>query len=202
VPATDISQFEFRSGLNPGLSQNATATISGTSISDTIHQSASVTALIATFTTDGDSVLIGTVKQQSGVTSNDFTTPKTYTVYGSGTSKSYTVNVVLHPDTIPLFGTWKTAKTDTFTLIAGVDSLWLRRTADTTGARISYLSLADSLCVLHWPQTQIYNRPYQKMSWSLLSATSAVVRWFGISTSQTNALANLTVTATDTLTKQ
>ncbi len=53
-----------------------------------------LTALVATFTTTGDSVTIGGVTQTSGTTPNNFTTSKTYTVTAAnGTSATYTVTV-------------------------------------------------------------------------------------------------------------
>jgi hypothetical protein len=53
------------------------------------------TALVATFTlSDGAEAKIGDVVQESGVTTNDFTSPVTYTVIAeNGTSVDWTVNV-------------------------------------------------------------------------------------------------------------
>jgi hypothetical protein len=55
-----------------------------------------VTALEATFTTTGDNVEVDTTIQTSGVTSNDFTNPVTYTVIAEDNSKqNYTVTITV-----------------------------------------------------------------------------------------------------------
>ena len=60
-----------------------------------VPSNTNVTALVATFTFTGTSVLVGSIIQESGVTANDYTTPVRYTVKGSdGTSSEYTVTVV------------------------------------------------------------------------------------------------------------
>lgn len=54
------------------------------------------TALVATFTTTGASVKVGTTVQVSGTTPNDFTSPAVYTVTAAdGTSVTYTVTVTV-----------------------------------------------------------------------------------------------------------
>jgi hypothetical protein len=56
----------------------------------------SVTALVATFTTSGSSVKIGTTTQVSGTTANNFTTAKSYVVRdANGLTATYTVTVVV-----------------------------------------------------------------------------------------------------------
>lgn len=53
-----------------------------------------ITALVATFTTTGASVKVGSLEQQSLVTTNDFTNPVAYTVTAvDGTTTTYTVTV-------------------------------------------------------------------------------------------------------------
>ncbi len=55
-----------------------------------------VTALIATFTTTGAGVTVGSIAQVSGTTPNDFTSPVAYTVTAAdGTSVSYVVTVTV-----------------------------------------------------------------------------------------------------------
>jgi len=55
-----------------------------------------VTALVATFTTSGKNVSVGTTVQTSTSTANDFTGPVTYTLTaGDGTTATYTVNVIV-----------------------------------------------------------------------------------------------------------
>jgi hypothetical protein len=55
-----------------------------------------VTALVATFTSNGASVAVGNVQQKSGTTANNFTAPVSYTVAAEdGSTVAYTVIVVL-----------------------------------------------------------------------------------------------------------
>ena len=52
-----------------------------------------LTALVATFTTAGATVYVGSNEQFSGVTANNFTKPVVYTVTAAGSSTTYTVKV-------------------------------------------------------------------------------------------------------------
>jgi hypothetical protein len=70
--------------------------ISGQNIAVTMPYGTNVTALVATFTTDGASVTVDGVAQVNTVTPNDFTSPVTYTVYAAdGTTQNYTVTVTV-----------------------------------------------------------------------------------------------------------
>jgi len=63
-----------------------------------VPASANVTALIATFSTTGAGVKVGTTVQVSGTTSNDFTSPVSYTVTAADTtSVTYIVTVTMRP---------------------------------------------------------------------------------------------------------
>jgi Ice-binding-like len=69
-------------------------------IAVTVPFGKNVTAMVATFTTTGASVKVGTVVQTSGTTANDFTNPVTYTVTAvDSTTASYTVSVTIAPNT-------------------------------------------------------------------------------------------------------
>ena len=96
-----ITAFGFTSANNSVLSTNITGVISGTDISVTVpYGTTSIENLVATFTTTGASVTIGTVEQTSGATANDFTSSKTYTVTGTDNStQSYTVTVAVASNT-------------------------------------------------------------------------------------------------------
>jgi len=60
----------------------------------TLPSASSVTNRIATFTTTGTSVKVGSTVQVSGSTSNNFTTPVVYTVTAADSStQDYTVTV-------------------------------------------------------------------------------------------------------------
>jgi hypothetical protein len=74
-----------------------TSTIIGTAITVTMPFSTpSVTALVATFSTTGASVHVGSTLQTSGTTTNDFTSPVIYTVTAADTTtQTYTVTVTL-----------------------------------------------------------------------------------------------------------
>ncbi len=79
-----------------------TGIISGTAspfaISVAEPSGTAVTALVATFTTTGTSVKVGTTIQTSGSTANDFTSPVAYTVYASDNSTAtYNVTVTSAP---------------------------------------------------------------------------------------------------------
>ncbi|MCA2001587.1 MAG: hypothetical protein LDL51_06965 [Chloroflexi bacterium] len=88
----DITSFSF---TNPA----AAGVISGTNISVTAPYGTNVTALVATFTTSGESVKVGGVTQVSGTTPNDFTNPVVYTVTAAdGSTKDYTVTVTAAPN--------------------------------------------------------------------------------------------------------
>jgi cysteine-rich repeat protein len=90
----NITAFAFPSSLNSGLMNDADGSISGTQISVTVPTGTIVTALVATFTTTGQSVSVGSAVQTSGQTTNDFTNPVTYTVTAADMStQSYTVTV-------------------------------------------------------------------------------------------------------------
>ena len=70
--------------------------ISGTNIAVTMPYGTDVTALIATFTTTGESVTVGVTPQISAVTPNNFTNPVTYTVHAAnGSTQNYLVTATV-----------------------------------------------------------------------------------------------------------
>ena len=72
--------------------------ISGNNIAVTMPYGTNVTALIATFTTSGQSVKVSSTAQTSGVTPNNFSSPVTYTVTAEdGSTQNYTVTVTVAP---------------------------------------------------------------------------------------------------------
>jgi hypothetical protein len=93
--AKDLGPYQFFTVNNPALSVDVTASISGTQITAIVPFGANITNLIATFTTTGASVSVGTTVQVSGQTANDFTNPVTYTVTAAdGSTQDYTVTVI------------------------------------------------------------------------------------------------------------
>jgi hypothetical protein len=95
--AKAITAFSFLAADNsPNLSADVTAGIVGTAISATVPFGTDVTALVATFTTTGSSVKVGTTLQMTGTTANNFTSPVTYLVTAADTTtQSYTVTVTV-----------------------------------------------------------------------------------------------------------
>ena len=89
IDAKWINTFslETSNGLVP-------ASITGNNINATVPAGTDLTRLIAQFTYIGSNVKVGSAIQQSGITSNDFTNPITYTVTAAdGTSLNYVVTV-------------------------------------------------------------------------------------------------------------
>ena len=86
----DITAFTF-----PALNPPVTATISGTNINALVSMSTNVNNLVPSFSNSPlSAVYITGTKQISGVTTNNYTNPVTYTVKAEdGTSKTYTVTV-------------------------------------------------------------------------------------------------------------
>jgi hypothetical protein len=67
-------------------------------VSVTLPAGTPVTALVATFTSTGVGVAVGTTAQVSGTTANDFTSPVTYVVTAEdGTTASYLVTATVPP---------------------------------------------------------------------------------------------------------
>jgi formylglycine-generating enzyme required for sulfatase activity len=85
-------------------------------IAVTMPYRTSVTALVATFTTTGASVKVGSTIQVSGTTANNFTSPVVYTVTAAdATTQDYTVTV-----TVALLGSLSSAKAIRAFSLAGV----------------------------------------------------------------------------------
>jgi hypothetical protein len=96
--AKAITTFSFTDATNTALSADVTATISGTNITATVPSGTDVTALIATFTTTGESVSISSIVQVSGTTANDFSSVVTYTVTAAdSTTQEFSVAVSITP---------------------------------------------------------------------------------------------------------
>ncbi|MBU2512364.1 FG-GAP repeat protein, partial [bacterium] len=93
-----ITTFSFEAAKNSALNADVTGTIDATNytIALSVPYGTTVTALVATFTTTGSSVVIGSTTQVSGSTANDFTSSVTYTVMAAdGTTRDYTVTVTI-----------------------------------------------------------------------------------------------------------
>lgn len=94
-----ITSFYLTSDLDSTLFSNTTVIISNTNITLYLPYWAVVSNLVAHFTTTGSSVKIGSNAQISGTTTNDFSSPLTYTVTAEdGTAKDYTITVFATAD--------------------------------------------------------------------------------------------------------
>jgi uncharacterized protein YegL len=90
-PAKAITAFSFTSPPAAGAIDEAAKTVSVA-----VPHGTDVTALVATFTTTGASVRVGSTIQVSGTTPNDFTNPVSYLVTAAdGTRATYTVTVTV-----------------------------------------------------------------------------------------------------------
>jgi hypothetical protein len=116
--AKDITAFSF---TNPAV----VGVITGTNIAVTVPFGTDITALVASFTTTTvapNGVEIGGVTQESGVTPNDFTTPKLYTVHAEDSStKVYTVTVTVAPDSAKNITAFSFAAPNAQGVIIGTD---------------------------------------------------------------------------------
>lgn len=95
-----FSDFQFKASRNSAasLTQDITASISGTNISATVPSGTDITRLVATFSFTGKSVKIGTKAQTSGNngSKNDFSSPVIYTITAEDDGTlDYTVTVTL-----------------------------------------------------------------------------------------------------------
>lgn len=89
-----IESFEFSPTLNSPLGKTVTGLIWKNEVKLEIPYDVSPSKLIATFSFQGKTVLVGNTEQTSGVTQNDFSNPVTYTVVAEdGSKKNYTVIV-------------------------------------------------------------------------------------------------------------
>ncbi|HEX4418105.1 MAG TPA: hypothetical protein VH165_09425 [Kofleriaceae bacterium] len=94
--AKAITAYSFLAAKNAGagIITDITGAINGTDITATVPFGTNVTALIATFTSTGASVKVGTTAQVSGTTPNNFTNPVAYTVTAAdGSTATYTVTL-------------------------------------------------------------------------------------------------------------
>ena len=92
-PAKAITAFSFQ-GLSPAVT--GTITEADHTIALTVPFGTDVSALVATFTTTGAAVKVGSAVQTSGTTANDFSSPVTYTVTAADAStQAYTVTVTV-----------------------------------------------------------------------------------------------------------
>ena len=87
--------FELKLANNPGLSTDALGKLAGRTITAEARFASGLTALVATFATNGARVSVRGVDQISGHTANDFSVPVTYTVTArDGSTADYTVSVI------------------------------------------------------------------------------------------------------------
>jgi hypothetical protein len=116
-------------------------------ITVTMPSGTTVTALVATFTTTGANVKVGSTTQTSGTTANNFTNPVVYTVTAADTtSVTYTVTVTVALSSAKAITTFSLAgvagtineagKTIAVTMPSGTTVTALVATFTTTGANV------------------------------------------------------------------
>ena len=97
-----LESFTFHPSYNTNLKKVVTGTISNFDITLQIPYDMSPDKLIATFSYTGASIQIGGVKQENGVTANNFSKPVVYSVVAEdGTKNDYTVTVTKTLPRIP-----------------------------------------------------------------------------------------------------
>ena len=123
---------------------------SAKTIAVTVPFGTNVTALVATFTSTGPAVKVGTAVQTSTATANNFTTPVAYIVTAADNSTvTYTVNVTVAPNPAKAISAYsfvgftgfagtvdETAKTIAVTVPFGTDVKTLVAAYTTTGAGV------------------------------------------------------------------
>lgn len=93
--APAMNDFMFMASQNTQLDETLRGVITGDKIFLRTPEVIDIGNLAATFVIDGETVTINGNEQVSGVTTNDFSQPVTYTITNSaGTSKQYTVEVM------------------------------------------------------------------------------------------------------------
>ncbi|MCE1198099.1 MAG: DUF5018 domain-containing protein [Marinilabiliales bacterium] len=104
-----LLSFGFSKADNPSIPDDVTGSISGTNVTVSLPESATLNALKATFSTSARSVVkIGSTIQVDRQTANDFTSPITLTVVAEdGTQQNYTVTVKLSSKAFLSFGFFK-----------------------------------------------------------------------------------------------
>ncbi len=135
----------------------ATGTINeaAKTIAVTVPNGTALTALVATFTSTGTGVKIGTTTQTSGTTANNFTSPVAYIVTAADASTAtYTVTVTVSPATAKAITTYslagvagtinESAKTISITVPNGTNLTALAATFTTTGKTIKVGTLAQT----------------------------------------------------------
>jgi len=90
----ELTGFAFTSAHNPGLTTDVTGELSGDQVTVIVPEGTDPSSLVADFTFLGESVTVGGVPQESGVTAQDFTSPVVYRVTAEdGSFSDYTVRV-------------------------------------------------------------------------------------------------------------
>jgi hypothetical protein len=116
-------------------------------IAVTLPSGTNKAALVATFTTTGESVKVSTAVQTSAITANNFASPVAYIVTAAdSTTATYTVTVTIAPNTAKAITAYslagvtgtinKTAKTIAVTVPYGTSVTALAATFTTTGASV------------------------------------------------------------------
>ena len=93
--AKEITSYSFTAAANGEFLSDVIGNIDSTDIDLTVPDGTDVTALVATFSTTGTTVSVGSTAQTSGTTANDFSYSVTYRVTAEDSSyQDYTITVM------------------------------------------------------------------------------------------------------------
>ena len=96
-----FTSFSFLKENNPSLPQDIHITFNNNTRLQYIPYNISLSRLIATFETNGEKVLANNIEQISGITTNDYSTPITYSIISAtGEVNRYTLEIV--PPNLPV----------------------------------------------------------------------------------------------------
>ena len=133
----------------------ATGTIMGTNIAVNGPIRHGLTALVATFTSTGASVKVGSAVQTSGTTTNSFSGPVTYTVVASdGSTQAYVVTVTVAANSgksITAFSFASLSVTGTINESAKTISVAVPYNTDVTGLVATFSVSAGASVKVGWP---------------------------------------------------
>ena len=100
----NLTTFTFLKTANPDLANDVVLTLNGSQFSGTLPAGTKVTNLKASFSASpAATVTVNGVRQESGVTANDFSKPLTYTITAEdGSTQSYAVNLSVAAPPVPV----------------------------------------------------------------------------------------------------
>jgi hypothetical protein len=152
-PAKELTSFQINNRIGVVDQVNHTVAV-------TVPYGTSVTQLVPTFTSTGLDVKVGLDSQVSGVTTQDFTNPVSYTVHAAdGTMQDYVVTVTTAPQTPsnpnPSVPTEPNTSVPTFKSVVNQEKLmaYLKGKVDLASTNPASVAFTDVL--QHWGKSNI-----------------------------------------------